>query len=127
MLAYLFETISEHNHTLLQNHWVKGYYGWLLYNVFLMLYHKSKFDTDDNGYGWKEFAAFLKYHNISLIFSALMVVILVDQAVAIVALTSRLLKEFNYISADLQFREIYYYFVGPLIAGLQFILQKFKK
>lgn len=112
---------SDHQHTIFENHWFRGYYGWMLYNVVLMIYTRKQFDLDNDGYGFSELMAFFRYHNISIIFALLMVPILVMEAPWLLSLINL------YWDLNLPFHDGYYYGVGPFCALLQLGIHKIAK
>ena len=106
---------------ILQSKWVMGYYGWMLYNVALAIYQQSKFDTDNNGYGFSEICAFLKFNNVSIIFTLMLVPIVESQAQNILILYNHVM------GTEYPFIQFYYYFVGILAVFIQIVIHKFSK
>lgn len=124
MIQEIIESVLEQHqspHDFLQNHYVKGFYGWVFYNAFMMWYEQKKYDIDNNGYGWSEFLSWLKFNNLSLIVSGMAVPLLVSQAPNI------LMAANEYFDKTMTFSEFYYYCVGLFISGIQFIIYKLKK
>lgn len=106
---------------LLRSPWIMGYYGWLIYNVGLALYQQKKFDVDGDGYGFSELMQFLKYNNVSLLFTLLLVPVLESQA-------ENILFIYNYLmETTYPFNQIYYYFVGVLAIFIQMLIHKLSK
>lgn len=107
------------NDTAFNNPWVTAWYGWIAYNIYLVWRDQHKFDTNGNGYSWKEFAVYMRLNLVGMIFSLSLVPVMVYFGPKLWELAMK------YFKKDWIFEDAYYLFVGLLVSLIQFLVRKF--
>ncbi len=115
IIGSVLETMGHEHTTFFENHWVQALYGWVGYNLYVLIKAKKEFDTDGSGYlSWKEIKYYFKVELLPLIFSvwAIPVGVLGMPFIWVKAFPGTELFEYSYILA------------GPTAGFIQWYIKK---
>lgn len=77
ILSMLTDGLNEGDSFLITNHYALASYGWCLYSVGKLWYYRDVYDTNKDGLGLVEIGAFFKQNWISMLFNAMLLLVLV--------------------------------------------------
>ena len=106
---------------LLSNPWILSLMGWVLYNVGKLWKDKKKYDKNGDGLGSSEVMTYIRINWIGMLFSFLLLPFVVPFTRDIWLWSTDL------IGKDWPFTNMAYGFIGVWMAGIQYLIQKFKK
>ena len=99
---------------LIANPYFMAYVGWFLYNLYLLIKDQKEFDQNNNGYGLAELGKWFRYHWVSILFSATLVLVCVPYTSFLWGLKW----------PDLEFVSIGYYLLGFASIPVQILIKK---
>lgn len=111
----------------INNHFLLSFYGWIVYNIYLIWKAQQKFDSNNNGYSWKELALYFKINIWSILFTLTLVPILAGYAKEFwyffKIIITHLIPGVNII--DLEFHNFLYLCIGIFVSILQYVVKKY--